>query len=222
MRCSNCGHEIPKGALYCKKCGQELRIVPDYNPLDDMLTAQIKVSINDKNEKPKRTTGRISDTSARRTPTPDEREARRRQAERRRELKRKKRRRLLFGMAAFLIAIVGLCILLYQTSYAGIVKKGNKALLSSEYANAQEYFEKAIDKKPEQPEAYVGLSHVYIAKGNLNNAETVFLDAIEQYSDNTAIYKACIQFYLDTNQALEIPQLLSKATVYVGNADIKR
>lgn len=46
MKCRYCGHEIPEGMLYCEKCGEEVRIVPDYNPLDDMLTRQIRGSIN--------------------------------------------------------------------------------------------------------------------------------------------------------------------------------
>lgn len=45
MRCRYCGQEIPEGMLYCEACGHEVRIVPDYNPLDDMLTEQVKVSI---------------------------------------------------------------------------------------------------------------------------------------------------------------------------------
>ena len=46
MRCRYCGQEIPEGMLYCEACGYEVRIVPDYNPLDDMLTEQVKVSID--------------------------------------------------------------------------------------------------------------------------------------------------------------------------------
>lgn len=46
MKCSYCGHEIPEGMVYCGKCGKEVRIVPDYNPLEDMLTAQIKDAIS--------------------------------------------------------------------------------------------------------------------------------------------------------------------------------
>lgn len=46
MRCRYCGQEIPEGMLYCEACGHEVRIVPDYNPLDDMLTEQVKVSID--------------------------------------------------------------------------------------------------------------------------------------------------------------------------------
>lgn len=46
MRCRYCGYEIPEGELYCRRCGKEVRIVPDYNPLDDVLTAQIKGGID--------------------------------------------------------------------------------------------------------------------------------------------------------------------------------
>ncbi|MEZ3434129.1 MAG: chitobiase/beta-hexosaminidase C-terminal domain-containing protein [Lachnospiraceae bacterium] len=46
MKCRYCGKEIPEGELICRSCGEEVIIVPDYNPLDDMLTAQIKVHID--------------------------------------------------------------------------------------------------------------------------------------------------------------------------------
>lgn len=50
MRCRYCGYEIPEGELYCTRCGEEVFIVPDYNPLDDMLTAQIKVGVNNEGD----------------------------------------------------------------------------------------------------------------------------------------------------------------------------
>ena len=46
MKCRYCGREIPEGMLFCQGCGREIRIVPDYNPLEDMLTEQIRGSIN--------------------------------------------------------------------------------------------------------------------------------------------------------------------------------
>ena len=214
MKCRNCGYEIPAGELYCKRCGEEVRIVPDYNPLDDMLTQQIKVSINgepDSASPDKAYTRNMRNTGRTSHLTQNEREARRRQAEKRREIKRKKRRRLLIAMSAILVTFIAIVIVMYLNSYSGVVRKGNKALLSSEYAVAQECFEKAIEKKPEQPDAYTGLSQVYIAKSDLKNAEKIFADAISDYPDNIALYKAFIQFYIDTNQALGIPKLLSKA-----------
>lgn len=109
MKCRYCGQEIPKGMLYCENCGNEVRIVPDYNPLDDMLTAQIRGSIdgqgyedyldydssemnteymsarrNTARTANRRTTGRMN--TGRQMPS---REQRRRQAERKRELRKR-------------------------------------------------------------------------------------------------------------------------------------
>lgn len=47
MKCRYCKAEIPEGELYCKKCGREVQIVPDYNPLEEMLTAQIQLEGNE-------------------------------------------------------------------------------------------------------------------------------------------------------------------------------
>lgn len=47
MKCRYCKAEIPEGKLYCKKCGREVQIVPDYNPLEEMLTAQIQLDGNE-------------------------------------------------------------------------------------------------------------------------------------------------------------------------------
>lgn len=47
MRCTYCGAAIPDDILYCPKCGREVQIVPDYNPLEDVLTQEVKGSVRD-------------------------------------------------------------------------------------------------------------------------------------------------------------------------------
>lgn len=42
MKCAKCGAEITYDLGYCPYCGAEVRIVPDYNPLDDMLAEQVR------------------------------------------------------------------------------------------------------------------------------------------------------------------------------------
>lgn len=37
MKCPKCGRELKAGQLYCENCGQEIQIVPDYDPLDELL-----------------------------------------------------------------------------------------------------------------------------------------------------------------------------------------
>lgn len=58
MRCRYCGYEIPDGILYCEKCGGEVRIVPDYNPLDDMLAAHVKEALNNTGRNGRQNEGR--------------------------------------------------------------------------------------------------------------------------------------------------------------------
>ena len=40
MKCPNCGNELEPGKVYCDHCGHEIQIVPDYDPLDEMLIGQ--------------------------------------------------------------------------------------------------------------------------------------------------------------------------------------
>ena len=43
MKCPNCGKEIEEGKLLCEHCGEEIKIVPDF---DIELEAQLNETIN--------------------------------------------------------------------------------------------------------------------------------------------------------------------------------
>lgn len=45
MRCANCGADIPEGMMICPDCCTEVQIVPDYNPLDDVLVREVRGSV---------------------------------------------------------------------------------------------------------------------------------------------------------------------------------
>lgn len=238
MKCRYCGRPLTEGMLYCKYCGKEVRIVPDYNPLDDMLAEQVKVSIRGedsdylqydteqerrraRNTTAQRNTNTQRNASAQRNAaarrntgrmTNAEREQRRRQAERRKAQKRKKRRKLLIIMFVILLSIIGISILLYQNSYTGIVKKGYKATQNLEYNEAISCFKRAIEKNDKKTDAYEGLSQVYIQQNDLVKAEDLYLNALEKQPDNYALYESCFEFYLATEQEMEIPKLLEDAT----------
>lgn len=47
MKCMSCGAEFADDSLICPVCGQEIQIVPDYNPLDDVLTEQVRGAVNE-------------------------------------------------------------------------------------------------------------------------------------------------------------------------------
>lgn len=47
MRCRHCGAVFSDEELICPKCGTQIQIVPDYNPLEDVLAQQVKGSVED-------------------------------------------------------------------------------------------------------------------------------------------------------------------------------
>lgn len=266
MKCRRCGEVMPEGMLRCTKCGADIRIVPDYNPLDDVLAAQVKGAI-DGSEAPldsykyeseelgerrsrrtgetgyvdrgtavrrnSRNTGRTDrtgrtgrtgtigntgrgpyDGTERRPMTPEQR---RRQAERKRARRRKRRLRALIILVMILILTAAIGVVFYLFSYSGQVRKGYQYLQSREYNEAEDYFHRAVKRKPKKAEAYQGLVEVYLAQDNAEKAETMLLDAVEKYSDSAAVYEACFFFYTAIKKEGEIPLLLDEARVDVAH-----
>ena len=45
MICTRCGAEFSDDRMICPVCGAEVQIVPDYNPLDDVLAQEVRGSV---------------------------------------------------------------------------------------------------------------------------------------------------------------------------------
>lgn len=263
MKCTYCGADIPEEQLVCPRCGREVQIVPDYNPLDEVLTAHVKGALDktmsleenrkngsaDSNRRRDytgrqnytgrqdrgmtgrsrsatgrtqgRTTGhtrtsrmddRTRSLSSTRSLSREEQAARKRKAEKKRERAKKKRLRLLLILGILLILTVAGGILIYQNSYSGQLRQGYHALEAGNYDDALARFQRAVSRDRERPEAYTGMSQVYIEQDNLDQAEQVFLDALEGQDSNTELYRAAITFYLDTSQEQKVSELLENCS----------
>lgn len=213
MKCRYCGAEFQDDEMICPICGTELQMVPDYNPLDDVLERQIRGAVNKtlgegqaEGGRSRQDTGRVRQDTDR--TMLDERERRRKRAERRRLLEKKRRQKLMImgGCALVLLIVVG--IFGYQNSYTGRVRKGYKLLAEKEYEEAISCFQGAIDKNKKKSEAYTGIVETYIAAGEQEKGEQFYLTAIEEQPENLQLYKALIDFYVDTKQESQIAYLL--------------
>lgn len=54
MNCPKCGTPLTEGLLFCEKCGYEIRMVPDYDPMEELLIG--------KEPPPEPDTGKIRET----------------------------------------------------------------------------------------------------------------------------------------------------------------
>lgn len=204
MKCRKCGADIPEGDLRCKVCGWEVQIVPDYNPLDEVLTAHVKGSIGGNERTPQKNRRRMNHEQKQ---LPSE-EQKKRYQEMRLQRAKKKRFRLILAILAVLILAGAGSYMIYRNSYAGLISRGNSSLKKERYKIASECFQKAIEKDAEKPEGYTGLAKVYVKQKDLTSAENLFQNAVDKYSSNSKIYKAFIQFYIDTKQKSKIPVLM--------------
>ena len=51
MKCPHCGHEMPDGYLLCDKCGEEIRIVPDFEPeIENSITETLSTLVSSQEE----------------------------------------------------------------------------------------------------------------------------------------------------------------------------
>lgn len=215
MKCSKCGAEIADGLLYCGYCGTEVQMVPDYNPLDEMLAEQVREDLENPNRNIRQETGMIH-TSHGRTDRMQTnslknnvtREQRKKQSMQRKAKARKKRRILISIILVILLVCTIVGVFAYRNSYSGLVNQGYKQLEATEYQRSEMTFKKAIKKNTAKPEAYIGLSKVYIAQDDIDTAEQLFLDAIIDQPDNVELYEAILQFYVDTDQESKIAILM--------------
>lgn len=227
MKCKYCGSTVEPGSLYCSRCGREIRIVPDYNPLDDVLEAHIRGGVDDATrsaengqrmnmryapkEPAKQRSQRESAGNQPRQLTPRELDAKRQAARRKkRERMRKKRqqRRILILCMAAVFAL--LIFVIYKFSYTGIVNSGHGALNKGDYTKAEEKFKKAISKRNSKAKAYEGLAELYLTRDKEDTAEKMYLKALKKQTGNAEIYKAFMEFYLSTKQPEKISPVISK------------
>ena len=209
MRCAHCNAIIPEGWMRCPRCGKDIQIVPDYNPLENVLTQEVKGSVEDvtrqmhtedvrnfgrkQNGYQSKATRVLSQEELNEIQTRRERaaknrsraEARRKQQERKKQLIRRRRKVLL---------ILLLFLLLFGALFG--------------YQTAEKYFKHAIGKNAQKPEAYSGLAETYMEQGEEDEAESVFLSAIASYPSNQELYQAAIRFYEESKQLEKIPEIL--------------
>lgn len=198
MKCSVCGAEIKEGALYCDVCGATVQIVPDYSPLDEVLTAHVRGEIEGRVNRPQpNETGKKSGSHNGNTSGKHKHKKR----------KKNKKKKMLIILGILLVVIV-IGLVVFRSSYAGLVQRGNNAIEDKRYNAAYKYFQEASEKSPEKPEAYAGMAKVLTIQDQLNEAENIFITQLAQQQKNAKIYRAAAEFYVETKQTEKIPIML--------------
>ena len=210
MKCSKCGAEIETGSVFCKKCGEPVQMVPDYNILeDDFLISLLDEQQNAKQES--KTSEEKAVKSEKNTSNRVGKESTKKQNGFAALWKNKKARAgIIAGIIALVILIVFL--VLYLTSYDHYVAKGKAADTKEEYTEALTYYNRAIKKNDAKAKAKILAANDYMKLTEYDKAEELLLSVIEKDSDNVAAYKSLIVLYLTTGSYDKLDFLQAQVT----------
>ena len=210
MKCSKCGAEIEVGSVFCKKCGEPVQMVPDYNVLeDDFLVSLLDEQQNVKQES--KTSEEKAVKSEKNTSNRAGKESTKKQNGFAALWKNKKARGgIIAGIIALVILIVFL--VLYLTSYDHYVAKGKAADTKEEYTEALTYYNRAIKKNDAKAKAKILAANDYMKLTEYDKAEELLLSVIEKDSDNVSAYKSLIVLYLTTDSYDKLDFLQAQVT----------
>lgn len=202
MKCPNCGEEIKEGYLYCEKCGEDIHIVPDFEPELEISLIQSVGEILDEEEKE-------------------------RESERQRLLEKKKRLQKVLKCCV-LAGIIGILLIscffavkfvknLVSNSYEYQLEKAYVCISEGKIEEALPYFKRALELNPGDMGTKLELAEVYrLLEGELSYTkvlkEVCTSDLASEHQVESA-YRKLVSFYISKENYETVNALLKDCPI---------
>lgn len=169
MRCPKCNTELEPGSLYCRKCGQEVQIVPDYDPLDDLVIGEDGDSDSIKED----------EKTQKKEPKPEPKPEQKKSGD---EISTEGKKGVAAHKGLWLLCGILLCFLIFLASYFSIIRensfsyqmrKGIAFVEQEEYEEALSYLKHAEELQEDsgvydlRPQRYLAKAYAGIGAGEL-------------------------------------------------------
>ncbi len=144
MRCPNCGAEMPVGFLYCEQCGEDIHIVPDFEPEVELNIEQTISEIAEDIKGEQNTYGQT-------VKTPKDR-----------------KRGLIMGVVSFVFAFIIIVVtLIYQhNSFDYQTDMAKWYVEMEQYDKSIECYQRALELSNDDVTIMFALAEVYFLKNN--------------------------------------------------------
>jgi len=198
MKCVKCGAELKQGCLYCSVCGHESQILPDYSVLeDDYLRSLLKEEAKPEAAEEKQETV----------------------PEKKQKKKEKTSHLLLIVLSCLLLAGIGIGIgvKLYvdeqnANSYDYQMEMAEKEAAAGNYAEALDFYNAALDIKPEDLEARAAMADIYMERQNYDAAMILLIEIIKADEADKDAYEKLISIYEEKKDYDSILALADEVT----------
>ena len=156
MKCPNCGAEMADGALYCEQCGEDIHIVPDFEPeLEQDIELTISGILEDIEEQ--ENADDLEQVRGRDNPW-----------------------KIFAACGAVLITAAALCALLiyHHNSLTWQIERGQQSVANGRYDRAITCFSRALELDENNIELQFSLAEVYFLKNNKIEYEFLLRDIV--------------------------------------------
>lgn len=216
MKCQKCGCELVEGHLYCDNCGEEIRIVPDFEPEieyemnETLSTLFVELAKEEAPEMPE-PSGKKEDEGA--PAGPDGKG----QEKKKDEKTEKRKNRQVIGLAAGFILVAVLCVagnLLYRNySVSWQIARAREYAAQEKYTQAIVYLEKANELDEENTDILFLMADYYYVQGKYDLALYTLkriMENPERYPEGEVerAYDKTISVYREQNDYQAINELL--------------
>lgn len=238
MKCSKCGAEIKEGSLYCEHCGEDIHIVPDYDPQLDFNIAQtmtqIVAEVNNHNkqyflelEQEKVRQEKLEQEELEQEKLKPEKLEREKfkqeeiedeiKTKVKKQPKRKKKGKWIMIAGIFSFSFIGLIaigiLLLWQNqSYDYQLSTATEWAKRGQYEKAIQYYNRALELDNQDIEVRFSLAEVYYKKGNKVEYEYLLRDIIHEEDASQEqlerAYGKLITIYRDRGEYNTINEIL--------------
>ncbi|MBD5495514.1 MAG: hypothetical protein HDR12_14425 [Lachnospiraceae bacterium] len=212
MKCPNCGKEIEEGHLICEACGNEIQIVPDFEPeIENSITETLSTlaALQDDEQAEEDDKQKIQGVDGDEAETEEDEEN---------KIEEIAKRSHKIGVMIAIVIILFFAALSYHF-YSGYVDtveyKVNKAkeyAANGEYARAIEYLDSAYEKDDNQSQIlFTKADYYYLMSDNesaLRELKLVIDKGIYSYEDVEEAYDKMIAIYAREERYEEINELL--------------
>lgn len=202
MKCPNCGAEMKDGLLYCEHCGEDIHIVPDFEPeVEYNLEQTLSDIVKDIREPEENEAAESAEASKQDTEDVmqdwDSREG---------KVSGRKRKLILGWICGILIvfAIIGTALGVANYRYHSMeyqVARAEYYTTEKEYDRAISFYNRAMELAPESIDLKFALAEVYFLKNNKIEYEYLLRDIVNDknatmeqlesaYGKLIAIYRA--------------------------------
>lgn len=223
MRCPKCHAEIEEGYLYCKNCGEEIRIVPDYDPqVEDMLSGSLEDVVKEAQQN-------ASEKAAEQQPagqtaengksgqTAEKPSGGTAGTPRKQKKRHSRKRRLAEGILCICILVIAGLIsvtLFRHNSYDYQYQLAVKAAADNDADRALKYLSRAMELEPDQTYMWLFKAQIEKDSGDREAAEEscrYILSKLEP--NNQEVYTMLIEMYIDEGDLDSVKDTLSRCPV---------